>query len=241
MPPYNYAKTGIVSAPQQCVPGLPAYLLGSFNRLVPPTKMTVTSVALSGTTATIGVLVIEGQIPTAGQLVSIAGAVPSYFNVTNAPILSVSAATSPDLGVYTITFSLTNSGIVTTISPGLAIAPQVEIGDALVAEASSAASLQANVNPAQGRSVRFDVTFPVLPGAAIVYAQSADLDIDSQYTNLGTVASVVGGVVQGANTNAPNTSSVYFTGVTAGFVRFYIPQSGLAAYASATIVGKVLV
>jgi hypothetical protein len=34
---------------------------------------------------------------------------------------------------------------------------------------------------------------------------------------------------------------VIFTGVTANFVRFNIPQSGLAGYGSATIVGKVLI
>ena len=239
MPPYDYAKTSLVPNLIQLVPGLPGYLLGSFNRLVSPTKMQVQSVALSGTTATVVVIVIEGQIPVIGQLVSIAGAVPSYFNVTNAAILSVSAAASPDVGLYTITFALTNSGIGTTVSPGIAVAPQLEVGDALVAEASMAAALQSNVNPAQGRSVRFDVSFPVLPGAATVQAQSADLDIDTEYQNLGTVATVVGGVVTGASANGPKGATATFTAVTANFVRFRI--SGLAASSTATIVGKVLV
>jgi hypothetical protein len=198
-------------------------------------------VALAGTTATVVVLVVEGQIPTVGQLISLAGAVPAYFNVTNAPILTVSASANPDLGIYTLTFALTNSGIVTTVSPGLAVAPQLEIGEALIAQSSIAAALQSTVSSAQERAVRFDVSFPVIPTAAIVYAQSADQDIDTEYQNLGTVASVVGGVVQGASLNGPNGSSVIFDGVTARFVRLSTPASGLSGFAGAFIVGKVTV
>jgi hypothetical protein len=238
-PPYQFAKTGITNQTIQLVPGLPGYLLGSYNRLVPPSRMYVQSVALSGTTATVVVRVIEGQIPVVGQLISISGAVPSYFNVTNVAITGVSLPASPDLGIFTITFTLVNSGQTTIASPGLAVAPQLEVGSVLVAGSSIAAALQSNVNPANGRSVRFDISFPTLPGAALVYAQSADLDIDTEYQNLGTVASVTGGVVAGASTNGPNGCAVIFTGVTAGFVRVTIPQSGLAGYGGATIVCKV--
>lgn len=245
MPPYTLGHTDLVSSAQQCTPGLPCWLFGSFNDDVPNTVMTVTAVQLTSPTAQVTGVVTEGQIPTVGQLVSITGAVPSYFNVVNAKITAVSAAATPDVGVYTISFALTNSNIGTTASPGKAVAPQIEIGDTLAinngstatanASASCAASLQANVNPAQGRSVRFNVSFPVLPGAVTVAAQSAILDIDSEYTYLGgslataTVASVAGGVKTGG--------SVVFTGVTATFVRLIV--SGLAG--TGTVVGKVLV
>lgn len=245
MPPYLLSKTGIVSAPGQAVPGLPFYLFGSLNQLVAPTVMVVTAVKLASPTAQVTGTVIEGQIPVVGQLVSITRAVPSYFNVTNAKITAVSAAASPDVGVFTISFALTNSNIGTTASPGKAVAFQNEIGDTLAinngstatanAAASVAAALQSNVNPAQGRSVRFDVSFPTLPGAVTVAAQSADLDIDSEYTYIGgsiataTVASVVGTVQTGG--------SVVFTGVTAELVRLIV--SGLAG--PGTIIGKMMV
>ena len=220
MPFYNLAKTGIVSACQQLVPGLPGYAFGSLNRLVAPTRMRISSVALSGTTATIVVLVLEGQIPTVGQLISISGAVPSYFNVTNASILSVSAAATPDIGVYTITFALTNSGIGTTVSPGLAIAPQVEIGDALAinngstatanSAASQAFSIQENVNPANGKTIRVSVRYPTMNGSATVSLQTSDLDIDSAYVTLGQVSS------------GANGGSVVFDGIEALFARLLI-------------------
>lgn len=235
MPSYDLAKLGIVSSAQQAVPGLPCYLRGSLNRTVAVTVMAVTAVQLTSPTAQVTGTVIEGQVPVVGQLVSIAGAVPAYFNVTNAKITAVSAAATPDVGVYTISFALTNSNIGTTNSPGKAVAPQIEVGETIVAGASISAALQSNVNPAQGRAVRFDVSFPTLPGAVTVAAQSADLDIDSEYQYIGgslatgTVVTVTGGVQTGAST--------VFTGMTANFVRLI--TSGLAG--SGKIVGKVMV
>jgi len=236
--PY-YPLSPIGRSVQQAVPGLPTYLLGALNRLTSPTKMSIISVALASPTATVVGTVIEGLIPVVGQLVSIAGAVPSYFNVTNAKITSVSAPASPDVGVYTITFTLTNSNIGTTTSPGVAVAPQIETGDTLAinngstatanASASQAVAIQENVNPANGKSVRADVTFPTMPGAVTVALQTADLDIDSEYVTLGTIASVVGGVQSG--------QSVIFAGIEALFARFLV--TGLAAGGS--IIGKVTV
>lgn len=233
MPPY--IPPAVNPNVQQAVPGLVSYLWGSFNDDVAPTRMTVTSVQLTSPTAQVTGIVIEGQIPTVGQLVSIRGAVPSYFNVTNAKITAVSASANPDAGVYTISFALTNSNIPTTNSPGLAIAPQVEIGEAVVAGASQQAALQANVNPAQGRSIRFDTSFPVSQGSVLVVAQSADLDIDSEYQDLGPIAQLTGGVLASGLT----TSSVIFTGITAGFVRAI--NRNLAGVGAARIVTKVLV
>ena len=222
----------------QAVPGLPVYLLGSLNRTVPDTRMTISTVALSGTTATVVGTVIEGQIPVAGQLVSIAGAVPAYFNVTNAKILSVSAAASPDLGVYTITFTLVNSGIATTNSPGIAVAPQIEVGDSCTLGdvnggpwSSAECSIQENVNPANGKALRADVSFPVLPGAAIVTVQTAVYDIDSEYKDLATVATVTGGVLAGGSVIVANVEAV--------FVRFHL--TGLAAAGAGKVVGKITI
>lgn len=229
MPAYQQPGAELVRQVPQAVPGLPTYLIGSLNRTVAPTRIQVSTVALAGTTATVVGTVIEGQIPVINQLVTIRGAVPSYFNVTNAKILSVSAAATPDVGVYTITFTLTNSNIGTTTSPGLATAPQIEVGEALVAGASQQLSLQANTGPDNGQNIRFDVTFTTLPGAATISAQSAAIDVDSDYRTLGTVGTVTGGVLSGGSLTIL---------VRADFVRFNI--TGVSGAAS-TIIAKVLV
>ena len=233
-----YQLSPFQRAVQQATPGVPAYMLGSLNRIVAPTRIAISTVACNGATGTIVGTVVEGQIPTAGQLVSIQGAVPAYFNVTNVKIASVSAAATPDIGVYTITFSLVNTFQATVASSGVALAPQIEIGDAIgLGNASggtwnsAAIALQSNTGaPSQGRTIRFDVNFPVLPGACTIVAQTADVDIDTDYVDAGTVASVTGGVQTGA--------SLEFVGVLQNFARLSV--RAIAAPGSATIVGRLL-
>src|SRR5437762_2356386 len=118
MPPYVTSPVGRNVI--QAVPGLPAYGFGSLNRLVAPTRMNISSGSLSGNVATITGTVIEGNIPTVGQLVTVAGCSNSAYNVTNVAIASVSAAASPDVGVYTITFALTHANIASGALTGLA-------------------------------------------------------------------------------------------------------------------------
>jgi hypothetical protein len=222
----------------QATPGYPNYLLGSLNKDVASTRMQITSVSLAGTTGTVTGVVIEGQIPVVGQLVYISGAVPAYFNVNSAVILSVSAAAVPDVGVYTITFTLANTSIATTNSPGLLIAPQVETGELLSALSvaggvfySRELGLPSNTGPNNGRTIRADVSFPVLPGAATVALQTAEHNVDSEYKDLFTVGTVAGGVLTGG--------AVWQTLVVANFVRFRV--YGIVGIGSSSIVGKVTI
>lgn len=229
MPPYQ--ATLINRNVPQAVPGVPVFLYGSFDYTTAPTRMRVTAVQLTSPTATVTVQVIEGNIPIVGQLVSITGAVPAYFNVSNAVItgVSIDAVT----GIGTITFALTNSNIVTTASPGQAVAPVLEVGEALpvAGGTSRQVALQANTGPNNAQTIRCDVSFPTLPGAATVVAEAAVTDIDSDYFSLGSVTTVVGGVQSGG--------AATFVDVRANFIRFRV--SGVAAGGSAKIIGKVTV
>jgi hypothetical protein len=224
---YNLAKTDLVSAPKQAVPGLPVYALGNLNRTVAPTRMRVTNIAASAGTCTLTVLVIEGQIPVVNQLVSVTGfpttGALAPFNITNAKITAVSAAATPDVGVYTISFASVSS-IISQAAAAYAIAPQIETGTTIAvnngstatanASASEAISIQENVNPANAKTIRADVTFPTVPTTCTVALQTAALDFDSEYVTLGTVASVTGSTVTG--------QTVMFAAVEALFARFLI-------------------
>ena len=55
------------------IPGKIAYSWGSFNSHDPGTRMQVTSVSIATDVATLGVTILEGYIPTVGQLVSVQG------------------------------------------------------------------------------------------------------------------------------------------------------------------------
>lgn len=220
----------------QAVPGLPAYMLGSLNRLVAPTRMNISTVALAGTTATVVGTVVEGNAPVVNQQVTIRGAVPSYFNVNNATILTVTQVDTPDDGVWSITFSLTNSNIVTTSSPGIAVAPQQEVGDSVQLGGggtwySVPVSIQSNTGPNDGRSMRFDANFPSTNGSATITAQTASIcdGVNDNFQDLGTVATLANGVVTGG--------SLVVTEISANFTRLKV--SGTAG--TATVVGKVLV
>lgn len=239
----TYQASPIQRKVLQAVPGFPAYALGSLATDVASTAGNILTVALTSPTATIRVLIKAGNVPIVGQLISIQGAVPAYFNVVNAPILSVSSpVNTPDDGTYDLTFALTNSNIPTTASPGRFDAPQIEIGDSLTLGGvnswnSAAVAIQPNTGPNDGRSVRFDITFPVLPNdGCVVVAQSADIDQDAQYVDLATVASVAGGILFG-NTSSGNSTSVIASNTLQRFVRFAIRS--ISNPGSATIVGKV--
>lgn len=235
MPPYqaSYINRNVA----QLTPGWPFYLFGSYAKDTAPTRMNITSVSLTSPTAQVTGTVIEGQIPVVNQLISIAGAVPSYFNVTNAKITAVSSPATPDVGVYTVSFALTNANIGSTPSPGLAIAPIPEIGEAVPTDgvASCSVGLQSNVNPSNMRAIRFDVSFPSQVGSVDIVAQSAQLDEDSQYLDMGVVASMVGGVING--TAGLTRASTTFSEQNAVFVRALARnQAGISA---ATVVCKV--
>ena len=226
----------------QATPGIPVYLLGSYNYTVAATRGNVLTVQLLSPTATVQLQVLEGQIPVVGQLINFQGVVPAQFNVTNAPILSVSAPASPDLGIYTVTFALTSSNVPLAIpSPGAFYAQQPETGDPISLGGTSGwtstpAALQHNTGPNNGRSVRFDVSVQngVASGTSVVAtAQSAYENVDSAYQD------ILGGVILNSAGGSPASGSVVIVGLEADFVR--IRLSGIAGIGTATILGTVLV
>lgn len=106
------------------LPGIPAYVWGSLSDRVSPTKMTVSNVALTSNVATLTVEVIEGNVPVAGQLVTVTGTqtASGAFNVT--AIAIASASINATTGAGTITFALTHANVSSTADSGLAVAPQ---------------------------------------------------------------------------------------------------------------------
>jgi hypothetical protein len=223
---------------EQATPGLSVYLLGSLNRLVAPTRMRVTAVASSVAAFTYTVTVIEGNLPVAGQLLYVQGDTNNaQFNINGIAIASVSFADVPEDGIGTVTVTKAGSFVAKVASVAEATAPQNEIGETLAPGApftSAPCSIQSNTGPNNARSIRFDVGFPTAPGGVTVTAQTADFDLDSEYSDLTTVASLPVAPAQ-------TVFSSVFVGAIGNFVRYRI--SGLAANGGnyGTIVGKVTV
>jgi hypothetical protein len=111
--------------------GVPAYLVGSFSQKVGNTHLALLTDAIASNVATITATFINGPLPNIGDLVSIINSTngTGEFNVSRAPILSVSYnATS---NVMTITFALTGSNQSATADAGTVDVEPGEVGETI--------------------------------------------------------------------------------------------------------------
>jgi len=229
VPSYQTFNPYVRQVPQ-AVPGIPAYLLGSYNSNVAPTKITITNTVLTTNVATFTGVVKEGLAPVVGQLMSIfVETNGATYNVSEQPVTAASFDATTGIGTFNIAITHANIGSAANTGQAIGFAPQV--GEALANGSSLQLALPSNTGPNNGRSIRFDASFPSLPTAVTVTAQSAVIDEDSEYTDLGTVTSVSGGVQSGG--------SVIFTDIVAEFVRFKI--ASVSGGSSPKIIGKVTI
>jgi hypothetical protein len=231
MPSYN--KSPFAAQPQKLIPGQPAYVFGSWNSDIPPTKGVVNNVALTTNVATVTVLINEGNIPAVGSLITIQGTASTsgLFNVTNATITAVSITASTGAG--TITFALTHANVVSAADGGTFIIPTPEVGETLANGASLAVGVPYATpftTESTTQSVTALVSFPSLPTTATVVLQGAIQNIDSEYQTIATVGTVIGG--------AASVTSAGFIGKW----NFYrLLASSVTGGTSPTIVGKILI
>ncbi len=224
-----YQTTPFKQSPALMYPGIPVYLWGSFNDKTGPTLGTVRATSGNGVNASVKFLISSGNIPVAGSLVTIVGTANASgnYNVTNATILTVSAAASPDAGIYTITFSNTTASVAAS-DAGQLIIPQPEVGETLTNSSSVPAAMPyGNSTYNQNQGLTAVVSFPSAPTSVTVVLQQAIQDIDSEYA---TVATIV---------NATNTTQQITVDPTLGrFFRF--KNSGTSGGTLPTIVAKLL-
>jgi hypothetical protein len=229
MPSYN--NTPFALAPKLLTAGWPEFLLGSFPTDVSPTRFQVTNVALASNVATVSGYVREGNIPTAGSLISIQGTATASgaFNVSNATITGVTIdATS---GIGTITFTVTHADVATVADSGLAIVPQPVKYEALANGSSIPAVPPANdPNTDAARTFTAQVYFASLPTTATVTVQGSLTNNDADYQNIGTVATVVSGGV--------TLSQAQFQLTNERFLRFNV--SSVTGGTSPTIAAAIL-
>ncbi len=209
--------------------GVPEYLYGSFAADVAPTRMLVSQVEIVSDVATLTVTVTDGNTPAVGSLISVHGTQTGSgeFNVNRVPLTAVSISVAT--GVGTVSFALTGSNVGPVADAGVAVVDTPEVGDTLAAGSSVACTpLYQQTVPTGLRTISASCSFPTIPTGVTVSLQGANENIDSQYTTIGSVATVVSGAV--------TASQAVFTGVGYRFYRLY--TSGLTGTGS--IVGKVV-
>jgi hypothetical protein len=198
-----YQLTPFKSSPQLMIQGVVSYLFGKFAQDIAPTQGYVLSDSAATTTATVTVKITQGNVPLPGSLITIVGSANSsgIFNVTNAVILTVSAAQVPDAGVYTLTYAIASTTQATTADGGLFYIPQPEIGDTLTA--GIVAALPASSAPVTspvgapnsiGKSLSATVTLPASSAAipstlsgVTVNLQGSNVDRDDHYSTVATI------------------------------------------------------
>lgn len=218
-------------APKLAVKGELIYLLGKNNLHQGNTIMLVSNVALATNVATLTVQITAGEVPLVGSLISVlqTQSTTGLFNVSRAVLTGVTIDSTTGAG--TVTFALTHADVGSVANTGSAVVEVPEVGEALVAGASRQCVFQAPDGDSQF-TVTTAVTFSagVLPTAITVVLQEALHDVDSEYTSVGTAATVA--------TTAYSAGPVAkFTLERGYYYRFLV--SGLTAGSATGIVAKI--
>ncbi|HEX8807772.1 MAG TPA: hypothetical protein VF760_02120, partial [Xanthobacteraceae bacterium] len=171
--------------------GLPAYSAGSFPVGQAPAKFYVQNVTASGSTVTLGVRQIEGNIPAVGQLVTVTGTVVagSLANVTNVALsaVSITAAT----GIGTISYASAAPAIAQTNDGGMAIANVSDVGEPNAIQKWQ----QFALDPSGGELITLVWGTPSAPATISLQLEGAVDDVDAQYAIIGTAQTTLNGSV----------------------------------------------
>jgi len=187
MPPYM-TQPPSVQPRRGITAGLPSYSWGSFPLGQQPARMYVTSVAVASNVVTLGVKMVEGNIPAVGALATVLGTVVAGApaNVTN---VAVTAVTLNTLGVGSITYPATTPNIGVTPDGGQVIFNPTDVGETTVIGKGQ----QFSIDPAGG----YGFTMAWLSTAATLALQleGAIDDVDAQYAIIGTSQATLTGSV----------------------------------------------
>lgn len=251
-----YVKSPFKPSPKLLVMGTPEYAFGSWNADIAPTQGNILSTAGNGTTTTYVVQILSGNIPVVDSLMTVVGTANAAgaYNLTNAPILTVSAPTVPDAGIYSITVAGAGTSAAAT-DAGQFYVFVPEVGDVLLSATPAASGpVCSPVAPPNsvGKSLSVTVKLPAsttanpstLSGITVV-VQGANVDADSEYSTIGTVvtAGSAGNTYEWQSGQGVNDDS---TGVLAGdavnLINFRFYRLNVTVVTGAgPIIGKLMV
>ena len=188
MPAYTTAPPSITPR-RGITAGLPAYSWGSFPLGQQPARMVVTSVAVASNVVTLGVKLVEGNIPTTANFVTVTGTVVggSTVNVTNTALTGVTI--TPATGVGTITYAATAANLSTIADGGQVLQIMSDVGETT----SVAKGQQFSIDPAGGYG--FTLAWTTTAATVALQLEGAIDDVDAQYAIIGTSQATLTGSV----------------------------------------------
>ena len=235
MPPFN--DSGFLAQPPLLSPGAPGYSLGSFDDHQATAKFLINNVAIATDVATITGVLVEGNIPAAGQLISIRGCPLSEFNVTDVALASVTITASSGIG--TMTFALTHADVTSVAAAAVGLIQVAEIPEIVPSGSSVAYAGQAFAlssftgRAAQGRTITWSYSYPTgaVPATSMAIQLEGAIKLSDFTAGLAKVLAT--------GTSATGETQVIQSPTTINFLRINITVSDSAT--AVGIVGKILV
>lgn len=200
------------------IPGVTAYLLGNLNVNLPTTRMVVTSVAVASNVVTLGVTIVEGNIPTPGSYITVVGTLTDggAANVFGVLITAVNIVAATGKGFITYAATGSNQGF--TADVGMAYVPVVETTEALIVMATRAVAIpDYQGQETNGLTVTWETVYPSAPSGVTVQLQAALQNVPSQYATLDTSTSV-GGEIRSITLTRYNFLRANISSVTGGTI-----------------------
>ena len=226
MSTYNATKNPPYPALLQ--PGRPSYAFGSRNRNIPTVRMQITKVARTSNVVTLTVLMLEGNIPGVGDLVTATGtsAGSGGANTSNTPVALSGVTINATTGVGTVTYTKNGADIVSVADAGQA---SVEVPEVPQLSPGKSAAFAIQAAKGQGRGISWDYNCPSAPGSASIQLEGALEDEDAQYAIIGSaITSTSGGqafATTPENVNFVRLNATTFTGGSSPSIVGRISQS----------------
>lgn len=213
MPPYitspNTPRRGFTG-------GLPSYSAGSYPYGQQAFRAYVTSVAVAANVVTLGVKVVEGNIPIPGTLTTFLATVTGTIvggptiNVSNVALTStnINAAT----GVGTVVYPATAANLATTPDGGQIIVPVPESAEALAIQKYQ----QFCLDPVGGYGLTMVWSTPSAPATIALQLEGAVNDTDAEYAIIGTSQTTLSGMLIASAPELVRFARVNVTNFTGG-------------------------
>lgn len=211
MPPY-------ITAPPQITPrrgftsGLPSYSAGSFAFGQMPTKFWVQNVTASGATVTLGVKLVEGNIPAVGSLITVMGTVVGgpLVNVNRVALTAVTITAAT--GVGTVQYNSTAPLLAQTNDGGMATVDVPEVGETTVIQKYQ----QFALDPVGGYGITWSWSTPSAPATLALQLEAAINDTDAEYAIVGVSQTTLNGTIITQVPNLCRFVRINVTGLTGG-------------------------
>jgi hypothetical protein len=195
MPPYITVPFGITPR-RGFTAGLPCYCAGSYAYGQQDTRMYVTSVAVAANVVTLGVKMVEGNIPVLSALTAfkawVTGTVVGGAPVNVAGVALTAVSINAATGVGTITYPATTGNLATTPDGGQVIIPVPEFAELLAV----AKLQQFTLDPMGGYGITMTWSTALsAPATLALQLEGAINDADAEYGIIGVSQTTLSGIL----------------------------------------------